>query len=73
MRLGDVLWVADRRYVNRGWNIYAPAVVPDLDEDGVKDIIIAHGGDPTVAAEVCIVSTEFHQYNTALITTVYLC
>lgn len=49
---GKTLWVGDDRYVNRGWNIYAPAAVPDLDEDGVKDLIIAHGGDPTVAAEI---------------------
>ena len=40
------------KYIKRGWNIYAPAALPDLDEDGVRDIVIAHGGDPTVAAEV---------------------
>ena len=40
------------KYMNRGWNIYAPAAMPDLDEDGVNDIVIAHGGDPTVPAEV---------------------
>ncbi|XP_060600384.1 protein FAM234A-like [Ruditapes philippinarum] len=49
---GKTLWVGDERYVNRGWNIYAPAAVPDLDDDGVADLIIAHGGDPTVAAEI---------------------
>ena len=44
--------MVDSKYLNRGWNIYEPAALPDLDDDGVRDIVIAHGGDPTVAAEV---------------------
>ncbi|XP_052801612.1 protein FAM234B-like [Mya arenaria] len=49
---GETLWEADTKYLNRGWNIYAPAAIPDVDEDGVADIIIAHGGDSYVPAQV---------------------
>ena len=49
---GEILWAVDSKYLNRGWNIYAPAAMPDLDDDGVPDIVIAHGGDPTVPAQV---------------------
>lgn len=51
---GTVLWSEDseKKYVNRGWNIYSVTVIPDMDNDGVADLIISHGGDPTVPAEV---------------------
>ncbi|OWF47957.1 protein FAM234B-like [Mizuhopecten yessoensis] len=48
---GTVLWRDSSSYVNRGWNIYSVAIIPDMDGDKVKDIVISHGGDPTVLAE----------------------
>ena len=49
---GEVLWEGDPTAVNRGWNIYSYTGLPDFDYDGVPEIVISHGGDPTVAAEV---------------------
>jgi len=38
--------VADGKYLDRKWNIYAPAVIPDVDEDGIADLVVVHGGGP---------------------------
>ncbi|KAK3602624.1 hypothetical protein CHS0354_034208 [Potamilus streckersoni] len=51
-RNGEILWVTDRKHLNHGWNIYSPTVISDMDDDGVNDIVISHGGDPTIKAEV---------------------
>ena len=50
--LGEVLWTTDKTRLHNGWNIYSPATVQDLDYDGVGEIVIAHGGDPVIPAEV---------------------
>ncbi|XP_033752716.1 uncharacterized protein LOC117336335 isoform X1 [Pecten maximus] len=49
---GAVIWRESSTYIKREWNIYSIAVIPDMDDDKVNDIVIAHGGDPTVAAEI---------------------
>lgn len=46
-----------------GWNIYSPATVQDLDYDGVGEIVIAHGGDPVIPAEVWICTIVLQQHN----------
>lgn len=52
MILGELLWTTDKMKLHDGWNIYSPATVQDLDYDGVGEIVIAHGGDPVIPAEV---------------------
>ncbi|XP_046574702.1 protein FAM234A-like [Haliotis rubra] len=52
IRNGEIMWASDGNNFNRGWNIYHSVALPDFDFDGVPEIAIAHGGDPTVAAEV---------------------
>lgn len=52
--LGELLWTTDKMKLHDGWNIYSPATVQDLNYDGVGEIVIAHGGDPVIPAEVCI-------------------
>ncbi|XP_005105920.2 protein FAM234A [Aplysia californica] len=52
IRTGKAVWEGDPDVLNRGWNIYSATRLPDFDGDGVNDIVIAHGGDPTVAAEI---------------------
>ena len=47
-----MLWTTDKTRLHDGWNIYSPATVQDLDYDGVGEIVIAHGGDPVIPAEV---------------------
>ena len=54
--LGEVLWTTDKTRLHDGWNIYSPATVQDLDYDGVGEIVIAHGGDPVIPAEVCMLA-----------------
>eukprot|EP00058_Branchiostoma_floridae_P021691 XP_002607181.1 hypothetical protein BRAFLDRAFT_68024 [Branchiostoma floridae] len=44
-KLGEVLWHVDPTLVDRHWNFYMPQLVPDLDGDGVADLVAAHGGD----------------------------
>jgi len=46
-RTGALLWQfddADAR--NPIMNLYTPQLVPDMDGDGVPDILAVHGGDP---------------------------
>ena len=57
--LGEVLWTTDKTRLHDGWNIYSPATVQDLDYDGVGEIVIAHGGDPVIPAEVRMVAWFF--------------
>lgn len=35
------------------WNIYNVLIIPDMNQDGVLDLVVAHGGDPTFPPEVC--------------------
>ncbi|XP_078690819.1 protein FAM234A-like isoform X2 [Branchiostoma floridae x Branchiostoma belcheri] len=44
-KLGEVLWRVDPTLVDHHWNFYMPQLVPDLDRDGVPDLVAAHGGD----------------------------
>ncbi|XP_033117726.1 protein FAM234B-like isoform X2 [Anneissia japonica] len=45
-RTGRVLWSADNnQYTQYPWNFYQPQVVPDLDQDGVSEVVVAHGGN----------------------------
>ena len=44
---GSILWDRDPQIAFLKYNFYFPLFVPDLDGDGVQDIIITHGGDST--------------------------
>ncbi|KAK3087336.1 hypothetical protein FSP39_004814, partial [Pinctada imbricata] len=52
VRTGNILWEGSDNNYRRDWNIYSSATVQDMDFDGVREIIISHGGDPTVPAEI---------------------
>ena len=43
---GALLWSVDPAIVFGTYNFYFPLVLPDMDDDGVDDIINVHGGDP---------------------------
>ncbi|XP_064624748.1 uncharacterized protein LOC135486131 isoform X2 [Lineus longissimus] len=52
---GDVFWTehALKGMLNRAWNIYQPLVLnKDLDGDGVREVVIAHGGEPSFLPQV---------------------
>ncbi|KAJ8319425.1 hypothetical protein KUTeg_004516 [Tegillarca granosa] len=42
------LWMGDDKNLERPWNIYQAAALPDFDGDGVPEVLISHGGDPTL-------------------------
>ncbi|KAL4241001.1 hypothetical protein ACF0H5_001780 [Mactra antiquata] len=43
---GEELWrCEDDRYLKSNWNTYTAAVLPDWDDDGVPEVLIANGGD----------------------------
>lgn len=44
---GRMLWVVDPSISFHRYNFYFPLIVPDLDGDGVDDLINMHGGDST--------------------------
>ena len=48
---GSVLWDRDQRTAYLRYNFYFPLIVPDLDGDGVRDLINTHGGDATYSGE----------------------
>lgn len=44
---GSTLWDRDPNMAYLRYNFYFPLIVPDLDNDGVPDLINTHGGDST--------------------------
>ena len=56
---GSVLWDRDPRLAFLRYNFYFPLFVPDLDGDGVQDIVITHGGDSTYRGSDTKRSTGF--------------
>lgn len=53
-RRGKVIWDSRQIPARRTlWNFYNPLLLPvDLDSDGMNDMIISHGGNPTIPSEV---------------------
>lgn len=49
---GEHLWKAERTYLKRQWNVYQVSALPDLDGDGVPEILVPHGGEPSFPPEV---------------------
>ncbi|XP_067662183.1 protein FAM234B-like isoform X2 [Haliotis asinina] len=56
LRKGKTLWFSDGAeypaYFTQTWNVYQPVLLPDVDADGVEDIVVSHGGDPNIEPEV---------------------
>jgi len=50
---GHVFWRGDQSQMEEIWNIYNVLIIPDMNQDGVLDLVVAHGGDPTFPPEVC--------------------
>ena len=38
--------------MEENWNTYNVLVIPDMNKDGVPDLVVAHGGDPSFPPEV---------------------
>ncbi|KAL8586178.1 hypothetical protein ACOMHN_057740 [Nucella lapillus] len=54
---GEIHWVMDAEEDGWGshfvaqWLVGRPLTIPDVDGDGIKDLVVTHGGDPDKAAE----------------------
>ena len=46
-----MLWSAPEE-LNKHWNVLAPGVVNDLNEDGVNDLVVINGGDTRYKPQV---------------------
>ena len=44
-RDGHIMWEGDRQAINTSWNVFTPALVGDLDGDGIDEVLIANGGN----------------------------
>ena len=53
-RRGQVIWDSRKIQARRTlWNFYNPVLLPvDVDHDGMNDILISHGGNPTIPSDV---------------------
>ena len=49
---GSLLWSVDEGVVHRMWNFYNVLVMPDFTGDGVPEVLLSHGGDPSFKAKV---------------------
>lgn len=47
VRNGKRLWEARSAFFSNTWNFYHPMALPDFNGDGVKEIAVMHGGNPT--------------------------
>ena len=47
-----VLWREDTSVLNGVWNTYNVVVLPDLNNDAIPELLLAHGGDPSFPAAV---------------------
>ncbi|XP_063400956.1 protein FAM234B-like [Mytilus trossulus] len=50
-KTGKTLWVSNPDNLRLGWNIYTTTPIPDMNNDGINEIVISHGGDPIIAAD----------------------
>ena len=58
---GTELWSADPSMTDIRWNYYQPQVIPDLDGDGVPDVVVSHGGNGEYTAMVGSLNNLFYR------------
>ena len=51
---GASIWSADPAVTNNKWSYFQPQVIPDLDGDGVFDVVVTHGGNGDYKPEVSV-------------------
>ena len=49
---GRVLWEGDTSVLKDTWNTYNVLILPDLTGDGVGEVLLPHGGDPSFSPTV---------------------
>ncbi|XP_069123099.1 protein FAM234B-like [Argopecten irradians] len=50
-RTGKTLWFGDTRLMSRTWNAFQVLALPDVNGDGIPEVLVANGGDPEKEAE----------------------
>ena len=48
------------KFINVDWNVYQALPLPDWDNDGIPELLVAHGGDFKYGPEVKIQSPNDH-------------
>ncbi|XP_062587303.1 protein FAM234A-like, partial [Saccostrea cucullata] len=51
VRNGKHLWEASSPFFKKKWNFYQAMALPDFNGDGVKEILVMHGGDPSIESD----------------------
>lgn len=49
---GKHIWEATSPFFTKIWNFYQAMALPDFNGDGVKEILVMHGGNPNKDATV---------------------
>ena len=49
---GDVFWIGDETAIEGAWNTFGVTILPDLDGDGIPEVLLPHGGDPKYGPNV---------------------
>ena len=47
-----MLWNVESKFINIDWNVYQALPLPDWDNDGIPELLVAHGGDFKYGPEV---------------------
>ena len=56
---GDTHWIVDseeetwRNHFEQEFTVFRALSLPDVDEDGIKDILVTHSGNQSKESEVC--------------------
>ncbi|XP_021380156.1 uncharacterized protein LOC110467366 [Mizuhopecten yessoensis] len=50
-KTGKTLWVGDKTLMSPMWNTFQVLALPDFDGDGVSEVLVPNGGDPSKDAE----------------------
>jgi hypothetical protein len=51
---GKHIWESTSPFFTKTWNFYQAMALPDFNGDGVKEILVMHGGNPNIDATVRI-------------------
>ena len=54
------MWNVEDKFLNIDWSVYQALPLPDWDNDGISELLVAHGGDFKYGPEVKSESPSIH-------------